>query len=97
MHVTGECCETDVVRTDPQRALQDLSVSLQLDSSIDNISCYLQRAVIYSHLDRCVSLVTNCITLGLLTFQNSSRLYGIGWCCLKNGCRPFETAHYLEK
>jgi len=54
MCVSGECCETDVLRTDPQRALQDLSVSLQLDSSIDNISCYLQRAVIYNHLDRCV-------------------------------------------
>jgi len=41
-----------VVRLQPQRALHDLSVSLLLDSSSDNISCYLQRGMLYIKLAR---------------------------------------------
>jgi len=46
----------DVVRLHPQRALQDLSMSLQLDSSADNISCLLQRGKLYSDLARQVCM-----------------------------------------
>lgn len=44
-----------VVRLHPERAMRDLRVSLLLDSSSDNISCYLQRGLLYGDLSRQVS------------------------------------------
>ena len=51
----------DVVRQHPQKALQDLSMSVLLDSSVDNISCLLQRGKLYSDLARQVSHINAII------------------------------------
>ncbi|KAK3699161.1 hypothetical protein QZH41_011884 [Actinostola sp. cb2023] len=39
-------------KIDPRRALQDLSVSLLLDSSVDNVNAYLHRGILYTDLKR---------------------------------------------
>ena len=39
-------------RVHPRRALQDLSVSLLLDSSEDNVKAFLHRGILYTDLKR---------------------------------------------
>ncbi|XP_028413242.1 uncharacterized protein LOC114536089 isoform X2 [Dendronephthya gigantea] len=39
-------------KINPQKAIQDLSVSLLLDSSVDNVNAFLHRGIIYTDLKR---------------------------------------------
>ena len=72
-----------VVRLHPQRALRDLSKSLLLDSSVDNVSCYLQRGMLYVDLARqvCPSLSRIHSNHGRKTgfFFSCDRVYCV-WC-----------------
>ena len=41
-----------ICRINPEMALQDFSVSLLIDDSVDNILCYLHRGLLYEEMGR---------------------------------------------
>lgn len=41
-----------IIRLLPKQALQDFSVSLLLDSSLENVSSYLHRGILYTDLEK---------------------------------------------
>lgn len=45
------CCLL-FVRAHPQRALQDFSMSLLIEDSVENIMSYLHRGILYNALDK---------------------------------------------